>query len=1166
MDKNAIKKYAVWARKELISRVAQKAQQYGITETEMVDAGADSVNGKVLSAEEMQQRRALIVQINEKGYQQVMEEVAYTWFNRFSALRFMEVNGYLPSHVRVFTDENNAFKPQILAEALHLELDKLDKDKVYALKETEQTEELYKYLLIVQCNALNSILPGMFQTIADYTELLLPDNLLREGSVIEQMISQIPEDNWQDAVQIIGWLYQYYNSEKKDDVFAALKKNVKITKENIPAATQLFTPDWIVRYMVENSLGRLWVEGHPDAKAQLLPTPEEQAAYTAGNRDPEDTKWHYYLEEAQQEPQVQAQLSEIRKQYADLIPEQIKVIDPCCGSGHILAYLFDVLMQIYENYGYTPRDAVTSILQNNLYGLDIDDRAAQLAYFAVMMKARRYDRRFFSHTTQPHVYAIEESNRIEKPDVEYFCNGKLELKDAMHTILTQLHDAKEYGSILTITPQDWDALYARFDEVADESSFHRESIRKKLLPLVRVAQTLAQKYDVVVTNPPYMGASNMNSGLSEYVKKYYPDSKSDLFAVFIEVCSRMAKQNGYQAMITQHAWMFLSSFEKLREKMMLTETISMAHLGARAFEEIGGEVVQTTAFVRCANHVEGYKGTYCRLIEPTSQQGKEEMFLAGQKRYTANQDDFAKIPGASVAYWVSKKLYSTFRNSLLYDYTISDGQNKTGDNAKFVREFWEVRNSNVGKGKKWLFYAKGGGYRKWYGNLSEVVNWSEEAREFYKNDKICRIIPEYLWYKAGITWSLISNNPSFRLLPEEATFDVGGSSIFLKDNSNIEFVLGLLNSKVFSYVQKIVNPTINIQVKDIRVMPFVKKNENEITGLAEECSFLSKEDWDSFETSWDFTRHPFIKAITKYPNMMDIGNIYLAECYDIWAGECEERFEKLKANEEELNRIFIDIYGLQDELTPEVEDKDVTVRKADLGRDVRSFISYAVGCMFGRYSPTYDGLAYAGGTWDDGKYNIYKPDADGIIPICDDEYFEDDMMGRFVEFVRVVYGDSSLEDNLRFIANALGGKGQPKEVIRNYLLNDFYADHCKIYQKRPIYWLFDSGKKNGFKCLIYLHRYQPDTIARIRTDYVHEQQARYRTAIEGLEKQVAAATSTSERVKLTKQLNKVQAQDTELHQYEEKVHALADQMIKIDLDDGVKHNYEIFKDVLAKIK
>lgn len=1186
MDKNAIKKYAVWARKELISRVAQKAQQYGITETEMVDAGADSVNGKVLSAEEMQQRRALIAQINEKGYQQVMEEVAYTWFNRFSALRFMEVNGYLPSHVRVFTDENNAFKPQILAEALHLELDKLDKDKVYALKETEQTEELYKYLLIVQCNALNSILPGMFQTIADYTELLLPDNLLREGSVIEQMISQIPEDNWQDAVQIIGWLYQYYNSEKKDDVFAALKKNVKITKENIPAATQLFTPDWIVRYMVENSLGRMWVEGHPDAKAQLLPIPEEQAAYTAGNRDPEDTKWHYYLEETQQEPQVQAQLSEISKQYADLTPEQIKVIDPCCGSGHILAYLFDVLMQIYENYGYTPRDAVASILQNNLYGLDIDDRAAQLAYFAVMMKAVRYDKRFLKRkdedgepdVPQPHVYAIEESNRIEKPDVEYFCNGKPELKDAMHTILTQLYDAKEYGSILTIPPQDWDALYARFDEVAAVSSFHRESIRKKLLPLVRVAQTLAQKYDVVVTNPPYMGASNMNSDLSEYVKKYYPDSKSDLFAVFIEVCSRMAKQNGYQAMITQHAWMFLSSFEKLREKMMLTETVSMAHLGARAFEEIGGEVVQTTSFVRVRTHIDNYKGVYCRLIEPTTQQGKEGMFLACENRYIANQDNFAKIPGSPVAYWTNEKILLAYENGTLLndcsDVKIGMG---TGKNEIFVREWWEVFHNKIDfslnsindlekSSGKYFPYNKGGEFRLWYGNLQEVLWFDAKGRQYMNTMSGHRENGAHDFYcKEGLTWSFISSSKfGVRYLPTGCFFDVAGSTLFSKKDNL--YTLGFLSSCVCFEILGILNPTLNYQAGNIKSLPLLIDKVENVDNLVEENIRTSKTDWDSFETSWDFTRHPFIKAITKYPNMMDIGNIYLAECYDIWAGECEERFEKLKANEEELNRIFIDIYGLQDELTPEVEDKDVTVRKADLGRDVRSFISYAVGCMFGRYSPTYDGLAYAGGTWDDGKYNIYKPDADGIIPICDDEYFEDDMMGRFVEFVRVVYGDSSLEDNLRFIANALGGKGQPKEVIRNYLLNDFYADHCKIYQKRPIYWLFDSGKKNGFKCLIYLHRYQPDTIARIRTDYVHEQQARYRTAIEGLEKQVAAATSTSERVKLTKQLNKVQAQDTELHQYEEKVHALADQMIKIDLDDGVKHNYEIFKDVLAKIK
>lgn len=1163
MDKNAIKKYAVWARKELISRVAQKAQQYGITETEMVDAGADSVNGKVLSAEEMQQRRALIAQINEKGYQQVMEEVAYTWFNRFSALRFMEVNGYLPSHVRVFTDENNAFKPQILAEALHLELDKLDKDKVYALKETEQTEELYKYLLIVQCNALNSILPGMFQTIADYTELLLPDNLLREGSVIEQMISQIPEDNWQDAVQIIGWLYQYYNSEKKDDVFAALKKNVKITKENIPAATQLFTPDWIVRYMVENSLGRVFISGQCAVGSGQRTvdsgqwTEKERIAHE--KELAEQMGWKYYLPEAEQSPEVRAQLSAIPSALTTdaYSLTTLKVIDPCCGSGHILAYLFDVLMQIYENYGYTPRDAVTSILQNNLYGLDIDDRAAQLAYFAVMMKARRYDRRFFSHTTQPHVYAIEESNRIEKPDVEFFCNGKPSLTDAMHTILTQLYDAKEYGSILTITPQDWDALYARFDEVADESSFHRESIRKKLLPLVRVAQTLAQKYDVVVTNPPYMGSSGMGAKLAEYAKKNYPDSKSDLFAIFIEHGNQMVKPNGMNSMVTMQSWMFLSSFEKMRVNLLQTKTITnLMHME----NMVMGIAFGTAVTVFRNGHLSDYKGTYNHIKYEDIENDIPKTFPVAENRFAqVSTDNFAKIPGSPVAYWVSTDGLKAFCAKPFSERFISGGRNKTHNNEKYVRAWWEISDTN-----RWQGYSNGGEYRKWYGNNIDVVDWSESARENYEIHG--GLLQSKYWNVPAITWNdITSGASSYRIKPEKSKFSSVSPTLISKDYRYDYTMLGFLNSVVCSWMNQITNPTIHTLVGNILQLP--DKIENtDTTEISKSSVDLCRIDWDSFETSWDFTRHPFIKAITKYPNMMDIGNIYLAECYDIWAGECEERFEKLKANEEELNRIFIDIYGLQDELTPEVEDKDVTVRKADLGRDVRSFISYAVGCMFGRYSPTYDGLAYAGGTWDDGKYNIYKPYADGIIPICDDEYFEDDMMGRFVEFVRVVYGDSSLEDNLRFVANALGGKGQPKEVIRNYFLNDFYADHCKIYQKRPIYWLFDSGKKNGFKCLIYLHRYQPDTIARIRTDYVHEQQARYRTAIEGLEKQAAAATSTSERVKLTKQLNKVQAQDAELHQYEEKVHALADQMIKIDLDDGVKHNYEIFKEVLAKIK
>jgi len=553
MDKNAIKKYAVWARREFISRVSQKAQQFGITEKEIVDANADSVNGRLLSPDEKKQRQALIAKIKREDYEQVMEEVAYTWFNRFSALRFMEVNGYLPSHVRVFTDDEGSFKPQILAEAIHLDLDGLDMDKVYALKEKNDDEALFKYLIITQCNALSAILPGMFQKIADYTELLFPDNLLRNGSVLEQMSTLIPENDWKDQVQIIGWLYQYYNTEPKDKVFADLKKNIKITKENIPAATQLFTPDWIVRYMVENSLGRLWVEGHSSDELK------------AG--------WKYYLEEARQEPEVQAQLDKISEEYKALKPEDFKCIDPCMGSGHILVYMFDVLMQIYSAYGYTNRDAVRSIIENDLYGLDIDDRAAQLAYFSVMMKARQYDTRFFSRKLQPHVYAICESNGLNADMVDYFVGGDPKLKKDMDSLITEMRDAKEYGSILNITPVDFDAIYARFDALANEISMYNQVIFGDLLPFIRVAQTLAQKYSVVCTNPPYMGSSGMGAKLSEYVKKYYPDSKSDLFAVFIERCGQMTAKNCYQAMITQHAWMFLSSFEKLREKLLQMDTV-----------------------------------------------------------------------------------------------------------------------------------------------------------------------------------------------------------------------------------------------------------------------------------------------------------------------------------------------------------------------------------------------------------------------------------------------------------------------------------------------------------------------------------------------------------------------------------------------------------------
>ena len=1158
--------------------MSQRALKYGISDKEVGNPNDDSVGGHLLSSTEKKQRAALIAQIKEKGYEQVMEEVAYTWFNRFSALRFMEVNGYLPSHVRVFTDEENNFKPQIISEAIHLELDGLDMEKVYAYKEANDNDELYKYLLITQCNALNSVLPGMFQKIADYTELLFPDNLLREGSVIQQMIELIPEDDWKDAVQIIGWLYQYYNSEKKDDVFAALKKNVKITKENIPAATQLFTPDWIVRYMVENSLGRLWLEGHPDVKEQLLPTEEEQSAYAAGNRDPEDTKWHYYLEEAEQEPEVQAQLAEIRKEYAALTPDQLKVIDPCSGSGHILAYMFDVLIKIYESYGYTTREAVASIVENNLYGLDIDDRAAQLAYFAVMMKARQYDRRFFSRDIQPHVYAIAESNHVDSFALEYFCDGDAKLKKAMDTIISELHDAKEYGSIITVSQQDWSALYDRFAEITEDINMSRETALRELLPLVQVAEALAQKYDAVVTNPPYMGASGMGAKLTDFVKKNYSDSKSDLFAVFIEKCGQMAKRNGYQAMITQHAWMFLSSFEKLRTKLLSVDIVNMAHLGARAFEEIGGEVVQTTSFVFRKSHITDYKGEYCRLIEPNSQQGKEDMFLSCENRYTADQSNFLKIPGSPVAYWLTSTFIKNFLRKSVNDEFIPKFGMSTGDGERFIRFWYEIkydkfdcqsRNADDAKSKNypWVAVDKGGTYRKWYGNQNYAVWWKDDGKDIKACKKSAVRSPQF-FFTPHISWTLISTGHfSARYFAEGFALDTASNCIYFKSEPNME-ILGFMNSKVADSYLKVLNPTMNFSCGVIGLLPYDKLNNLQVVQLVKKCIELAKTDWDSYETSWDFVTHPFItyRSGAGFADIpMNKWQYRIADAYHTWESNATAQFDLLKKNEEELNRIFIDIYGLQDELTPEVEDKDVTVRKADLGRDIRSFISYAVGCMFGRYSLDVDGLVYAGGEWDNSKYSTFAADKDNIIPISDDEYFEDDIVGRFVKFVEVVYGKDTLDENLKFIADALGGKGQPKDVIRNYFLNDFYSDHCKIYQKRPIYWLFDSGKKNGFKALIYMHRYQPDTIARIRTDYVHEQQARYRTAIADLETRIANA-STGERVKLNKQLKTLNDQAVEIHEYEEKIHHLADQMISIDLDDGVKVNYAKFQDVLAKIK
>jgi hypothetical protein len=1099
MNKNAIQKYAVWARNELIEQVKQRAYQYGINDKGYGDENATVISGRVLSTEEKRQRHEFVVQIKEHGFGQAVEEVAYTWFNRFVALRYMEVNDYLPTHIRVFSDASGGFNPEILKDVLHLDLPGLDKAKVSDLLNANKTEELYRYLLLTQCNALNEALPEMFERLGSYTEMMLPNNILKPDSVLGRLVMDIPEDDFRDAVQIIGWLYQYYNTEPKQAVFDGLKKNVKITKEKIPAATQLFTPDWIVRYMVENSLGRLWLESHPNNTLKA--------------------NWTYYLDEAEQTPEVTEKLRIIRSQQPVKSPEDIRLLDPCMGSGHILVYAFDVLMKIYESEGYNPRDAAKLILEKNIYGLDIDRRAYQLAYFSLMMKARQYNRRIFTENVKPQVYYPAGWN-----------------------------DGEEYGSLMKV-----DTLPTKPEQPKDQLIIFDNYERD--LRVWNFKRLLAQKYDVVVTNPPYMGGSGMSAKLSDFVKMNYPDSKSDLFAVFIEKCGELLRPTGYQAMITQHAWMFLSSYEKLRGKLFQRDIVNMVHLGPRSFEEIGGEVVQTTTFVLSKYNIANYYATYVRLVDYNNQQAKDEAFLSGNNHYNTKKESFQKIPGYPVAYWLSSKLIRCFENTPLSEFSISDGQTKTGDNDKYLRLLWEVANIKVGKDKRWAIHAKGGAFRRWYGNIDTLIDWSVEAREHYRKDHVARIAPEYIWFRKGLSWTLITSSDKFavRILEDNATFNLAAPSIFMKDVELTEYVIGFLNSPISEKIMRSLNPTLNTNIGDVTALPVIIQNRKKVSELVIANISLSREDWDAFETSLDFKRHPLI-----------CGERTIAAAFSKWEREAAERFNTLKDNEEELNLIFIDIYGLEDELTPEVEDKDVTVRRADMRREIHSLISYAVGCMLGRYSLDIEGLAYAGGDWDASKYRSFIPDKDNILPICDDEYFDDDILGRFVDFVRVVYGNETLEENLKFIADTLGGKGTPREVIRNYFLNSFYADHCKIYQKRPIYWLFDSGKKNGFKALIYRHRYSRDLLAKLRTDYVHEQQERYRTQLSHIAAALNTATG-SERARLLKQQDKLTEQLREITDFEEKVHHLADQNIEIDLDDGVKKNYEIFADVLAKI-
>ena len=1183
MNKTAIKNFAIWARNKLIADVSYDARLIGITEDGIAKPLPQSFGGTQffdigtaepysISGEAVRQRDKLIEVIQQKekdtdyktAYQYVIEEVAYTWFNRLIAIRFMEVNDYLPSHIRVLSSESGKLEPDLVTTPFDAELPFTAEEEaqIFQLKQDNKLDEVFRILFLKQCNALNEILPALFEKTKNYTELLLSLSVIDQDGVVYHLIHDIPEDDFNiergGQVEIIGWLYQYYNTEPKAAAFA---KNGKITKEEIPAVTQLFTPDWIVRYMVENSLGRLWVEGHPECDLK--------------------ENWKYYLEEAQQEPEVQVKLSEIRKEYAALNPEDIKLIDPCMGSGHILVYAFDVLMQIYESAGYSQRDAAKSILENNIYGLDIDDRAYQLAYFAVMMKARQYNRRILNGENTCHVYAIQESNSINHAHLKYFGAGmddieKNAAKMQLEGLLDTLTDAKEYGSILNVESYNWDLL-RRFVAAEDTDgqismdSVGVEDTAEQLNRLIDIGETIARKYWVTVTNPPYAAISNLSPKVNDFVKANYPDSKVDLFAVFIERCGLMTRVSGYQAMITQHAWMFLASYENLRDKLLNKELINLAHLGPHAFDEINGEVVQTSSFVFCNDYFSNYNSTFVQLVGGKNEAAKAAMFISGEHRFNKTNEQLREIQGTPyTAYWASDVVLSAFKKShLVGDVSEPRVGMATANNDRFIRLWFEVNRNKFGinissrkeaveSRKKWFPFAKGGEQRKWYGNNDTVVNWENDGFEIqnFKDEKTGRIRShnynlDYI-FSSALTWTVIgTEKTSFRFCPVGFLYSNSGYGLFCNNEKTKYYLLGFMNSKIAASLLKILSPSMGFESGYLRKLPLIESDSlDSIVERVKHCIDGSNTEWDSFEVSWDFKKHPLLRNVST-----------ISEAFAQWQEECDDRFNRLKANEEELNRVFIDIYGLQDELTPEVEDKDVTVRKADLQRDIKSLLSYAVGCMFGRYSLDVEGLAYAGGEWDSSKYQSYIPDADNVIPITDEEYLDDDIVSRLCAWLKAVYGADMLEENLDYIAKALGNKGSTsREIIRNYFLNDFFKDHCQTYSvtgsgKRPIYWLFDSGKQNGFKALIYLHRYTPDTIGNLCIDYLLKMQRVYESEIDRMQDMMDHSENAREVAAASRRKDKLAKQLKECREYYEKISYLALSRIELDLDDGVKVNY-----------
>lgn len=1212
MDKTILKKFAIESRQDLMEKIRNKIKTFYVDEEFKSEQKGDlyilsnekhSLN---LTNDEYKKRELLIKRIRELSLAQVIEEASYTWFNRIIAIRYMEINDVLPLTkdnqslgIRVLSSKDNTPDPEILkfTNLVNTDLDiDFKKEKYLELKDDN---EKFKYVLLLVCKKLGKVIPQVFDGVTDYIDILIPDNLLNDTGFVTKIINEVPEDNY-NQVEIIGWLYQYYNQTEKDRVISA-KKAYK--KNEIPYATQLFTPDWIVKYMVENSLGRYWIEHNGDGA--LYPSDN---LYPSNNLYPSSSitsNWKYFIKD------------NIENKEDKLNPTEITFIDPCCGSGHILVYAFEVFYQIYFKSGFNKNDIPELILKNNLYGLDIDDRAGQLSILSVLLKAREYDKNIFNKEVVKNlnIMSIQESNTISEISIDNITTNNI--KEQAKYLIDNFRNAKEIGSLLILENYDYSELKKIINE--DMTIFGIE-LKEKLIPIIKIAEILSKKYDIVVTNPPYLNNSVMSSTLKKYLEKKYKDSKTDLCTTFMEI--NFIKNDGFLAIINQHSWMFLSSFLKLRNKILSNKNIvTMIHLGAHAFEEIGGEVVQTVSFIM-KNKKNNRYSLFIRLINVDNPKQKEIKYLEtingnnDNYIYLKDAKNFLDIPGNPIAYWISDNFIKCFKNKTLSEYGVACVGLQTSDNKRFLREWFEIDNNKIGfnksnikesveSKKKWFPYNKGGGYRKWYGNCLEVVNWENdgfEIREYnnYLNSSRSSnigIANTQYYFKESGTWGLVSSTKfSVRYSPVGAIFDTGGSSLF--SDNKLKYLIGLLNTNVVQEIMHIQNPTLNFQPGNVAKIPVIVENEEIINKIVEDNITISKDDWDSFETSWDFKGHPLIKNMTgQYiRDLNEKSNFYLFSVFDDWNHKTEIRFNKLKENEEKLNEIFIDIYGLKDELTPEVEGKDITIRKADKEREIKSLISYAVGCMFGRYSLDKEGLIYAGGDFDEiykkckktdggwagvglANYKVlndnrqeidlsFEVDNDNVIPITDEAYFSDDIVERFKTFISVVYGEKTLNENLDFIAETLGKKGTEtsEDTIRRYFVNDFFNDHVKTYQKRPIYWLFDSGKKNGFKALVYMHRYNENLIPKVRLDYLHRMQTTYEKLLVDVNDKLTSELSMTYKKEAQKRQADLNAKLQEIREYDEKIAHIANQRISIDLDDGVKVNYAKFEDVLAKVK